>query len=250
MSMPQQVSVIVPTLDEGGVIEDLLLSMQPWRAAGHEVILVDGGSTDSTCERAAPLVDLLLQTAPGRSVQLNAGAAVASGEILWFVHADSHFRLAPRGLLPTTLPDLLVTELDFSGRDWGRFDVRIDGDHPLLPLIAWAMNLRSCLTSICTGDQAIFVRRALFERVGGFPRLPLMEDVELSRCLRQRGRCLCLRRIVTTSGRRWQRNGVLRTVWLMWRLRLTWWLGRDTTRLRRAYVHCSSPQPRKPSDPR
>jgi rSAM/selenodomain-associated transferase 2 len=191
------------------------------RARGHEVIVVDGGSSDATAALSEPLCDRLLASGKGRGLQMNAGARAASGDALVFLHADTR--------LPVEADRLILAALERSV--WGRFDVRIDGGHPLLPIIAAAMNLRSRLTGIATGDQAIFVRRDGFT---GFPQLPLMEDVAFSSAMKQRP--ACLREKVVTSGRRWERGGVLRTIFLMWRLRLLYALGVPPARLARDYA--------------
>jgi rSAM/selenodomain-associated transferase 2 len=181
------------------------------------VIVVDGGSIDGTPELAAGLCDRLLSAPRGRALQMNAGARAAQGDVLVFLHADT--RLPAAFDIPRT-------------SRWGRFDVRIEGRHPLLKIIAWAMNLRSRLSGIATGDQAMFVRRELFP---GFPEIALMEDIALSRLLKRRGRPTCLRQKVVTSGRRWESRGVLRTVLLMWSLRLLYFLGASPARLARWY---------------
>jgi len=212
-----RLSVVVPVLNEAAGIRAALEALAPLRARGHEVIVVDGGSSDSTADIAAGLCDRVLSAPRGRAAQMNAGARAANGDMLLFLHADTR--------LPAdfTIPDSAV---------WGRFDVRIDGRHPLLKVVACAMNLRSRLTGIATGDQAMFVRRAVFP---GFPEIPLMEDVALSKVLKQRGRPTCLHEKVTTSGRRWDERGVLRTILLMWRLRLLYFLGARPEDLARRY---------------
>lgn len=220
------VSVIVPALNEVEGIGLVLAPLQRFRAEGHEVILVDGGSTDGTVELAEGLVDRVIRGHRGRAVQMNAGAAVARGEVLWFVHADT--------LVPPDAVEAIGGAL-VSGRDWGHFSVTLDAPGVAFRLIEWSMNRRSCLTAIATGDQALFVRRALFERLGGFPDIPLMEDVAISRRLRCHGRPACLRRRVRTSARRWERAGVIRTVVLMWRLRFAYWRGTDPAELYRRY---------------
>ena len=212
-----RLSVVVPVLNEAAGIRAAFEALAPLRARGHEVIVVDGGSSDSTADIAAGLCDRVLSAPRGRAAQMNAGARAANGDMLLFLHADTR--------LPAdfTIPDSAV---------WGRFDVRIDGRHPLLKVVACAMNLRSRLTGIATGDQAMFVRRAVFP---GFPEIPLMEDVALSKVLKQRGRPTCLHEKVTTSGRRWEERGVLRTILLMWRLRLLYFLGARPEDLARRY---------------
>lgn len=220
-------SVVVPTLDEAAGIEVTLAGLQALRAAGGEVIVVDGGSRDATRSLAAPLADRVLDAPRGRAAQMNAGARVARGATLLFLHADT--RVPPRAI------GNLAVELARSGRVWGRFDVSIAGADPRLALVALLMNARSRLTGIATGDQAIFVRRDAFERAGRFPEIPLMEDVALCKALKRQSPPLCLRERVVTSPRRWTKHGIVRTILLMWRLRLAYALGADPRRLARSY---------------
>ena len=225
--MDERVSIVVPVLNEAEGITATLQALQPLRRDGAELIVVDGGSTDATLARCAGLADQLLSSARGRARQMNIGAQAATGTVLLFLHAD------------TRLPDAALNQvrraLASGERDWGRFDVVIEGRSRLFPLIAWMMNWRSRLTGIATGDQAMFVRCASFDAVGGFVEQPLMEDIELSRRLRRRGRPACLKARVVTSGRRWEKHGVGRTIVLMWRLRLLYWLGVSPQRLAQAY---------------
>ncbi|PSL16723.1 rSAM/selenodomain-associated transferase 2 [Marinobacterium halophilum] len=235
---PLKLSVIVPVLNEAMMIEPQLRALQWVRTTGvAELILVDGGSTDATAVRALPWVDRLVTSVPGRGLQMNAGARQARGEVLLFLHLDTD--------LPVTAP-LLMDGLDASG--WGRFDVRIRGRHSMLPVVAAMMNLRSRLTGIATGDQAVFVHRALFERVGGFPEQPLMEDIELSKRLKRISRPRCLRAKVMTSGRRWDQHGLWRTIRLMWSLRFDYWRGVSPAVLaqRYGYTEASQAQAVKP----
>ncbi len=222
-----RLSIIVPALDEAAGIVATLQALQPLRAAGHEVIVVDGGSSDGTPELARPLADRGIAAARGRASQMNAGAAAASGDVLLFLHADTR--------LPPGADRVVLDGLAASDALWGRFDVRIEGRHPLLALVAWLMNRRSRLTGIATGDQAIFATRAAFAAAGGFPALALMEDVELSRRLKRVSAPLCLRERAVTSGRRWESRGVVRTIVLMWWLRFRYFLGASPERLRRTY---------------
>ncbi len=222
-----RISIIIPTLNEAESIAATLNPLQVMRARGHEVIVVDGGSTDATINLAAPLTDAVIDSAPGRATQMNAGAAKASGDVLWFLHADT---LAPESA------DRDIGHALEGGFAWGRFPVRLSGSHPLLRIVERMMNLRSCLTGIATGDQGIFVRRDLFEAIGGFAPIPLMEDIDLSRRLkRQAGRPACLKRRLVTSSRRWETNGMVATILLMWRLRLAYALGADPAALARRY---------------
>jgi rSAM/selenodomain-associated transferase 2 len=221
-------SVIVPVLNEADGIRAVLACLQPLRALGHELILVDGGSVDDTVAQAKGLVDHLLHAPRGRALQLRAGAEQARGDWLWFVHGDTRVSAAALAVLLRTLADPAVA--------WGRFDVRLSGQAWSLRMIEWLMNLRSRISGIATGDQALFLRRELYARAGGWPPIPLMEDVALSRTLKRLARPACLRETVLTSSRRWERHGILPTVWLMWRLRLAFALGADPARLARHYA--------------
>ncbi len=223
------ISIIVPTLNEAAQIATTLQALQPLRAAGHEVIVVDGGSTDGTVVLARPLADAIFPSPRGRSRQMNAGAEQAGGDILLFLHADTRL---PEDAVPAVLNGLAHT-----GKAWGRFDVRLSGRHPLLRVVERMMNLRSRLTGIATGDQAMFVRREAFQAVGGFPEIALMEDIACSRLLKRAcGAPLCLATPVITSSRRWEENGILRTIVFMWRLRLAYFFGVSPERLAQQYT--------------
>jgi rSAM/selenodomain-associated transferase 2 len=222
-------SIIMPVLNESGGIEAVVRALAPCRARGVEVIVADGGSHDGTADLARPLADRVIVSPRGRADQMNAGAGVARGDVLLFLHADTH--------LPENADRLLLDGLAHSGCVWGRFDVRIDGG---LALVALMMNLRSRVTGIATGDQAMFMTRDAFARAGGFPSIALMEDIALSARLKRVSRPLALRARVTTSGRRWRQYGMLRTVLLMWRLRLAFFLGADPQRLARDYGYAPS----------
>jgi rSAM/selenodomain-associated transferase 2 len=222
-----KLSIIVPVLNEGESIADALDALADLRALGVEVIVVDGGSRDATVPRARARADRVISAPRGRALQMNAGAEKACGDVLLFLHADTR--------LPGDADHIVLDGIARSGRAWGRFDVKIDGDSPLLVAVAWLMNIRSRLTGIATGDQAIFVRRDAFHSVGGFPAIPLMEDIALSKRLKRASRPLCLRACAVTSGRRWDKNGVASTVLLMWRLRLAYFFGADPKALARQY---------------
>ena len=216
----------MPVLNEAAGIQATLHALAPLRARGVEVIVADGGSSDHTVALAHPLADRVIAAPAGRARQMNAGAAHARGDLLLFLHADTQ--------LPAGSEELVRQALQHAA--WGRFDVRISGRPWMLRVVAALMNLRSRCTGINTGDQAIFVTRSAFHRVGGFPEQPLMEDVEISRRLRAAaGRPACLRARVTTSGRRWETRGVWRTILLMWRLRWRYWRGTAPDVLARAY---------------
>jgi len=222
-----KLSVIVPALDEGERIATTLDALANLRALGVEVIVVDGGSRDATVQRARLRADRVIPAARGRASQMNAGAEKATGDVLLFLHADTR--------LPSDADHVVLNALERSGRAWGRFDVKIEGRHPLLVVVGALMNLRSRLTGIATGDQAMFVKRDTFQAAGGFPAIELMEDIALCKRLKRVGRPLCLRQRVVTSGRRWEERGVVRTMVLMWRLRLAYFFGADPAELARQY---------------
>lgn len=228
-STPPTLSVIVIGLNEAATIGRTLARLSGWRARGIEVIVVDGGSQDETVSQARALADRVIVVAPGRAQQLNAGAALAQGQTLLFLHAD------------TSVPEtgdqaiLLHTTAASAALAWGRFNVRIEGRSPWLAMIAFMMNWRSRLTAIATGDQALFMTRSAFEAVGGFANQPLMEDIEICKQLRRLSRPICLEHKVTTSGRRWESRGVWRTIGLMWSLRWRYWRGESAQSLAKDY---------------
>jgi rSAM/selenodomain-associated transferase 2 len=222
-----RVSVVIPARNEVKTLPLLLHDLAATRKAGHEIVVVDGGSDDDTVEIATPYADKVLRCAPGRAQQLNTGAKAATGDVLWFLHADSR-------VFSGTLEALLGSL--GNKHCWGRFDVRLSGHQWPFRIIERLMNLRSCLTGLATGDQGIFVTRQVFESVGGFEPIPLMEDIRLSRALRNIHRPRCVREPkLVTSSRRWEHNGIWKTVLLMWRLRLAHALGADPDRLAQQY---------------
>lgn len=227
MIAPPRLSIIMPVLDEAAGLAQILSGLTVFRARGAELIVVDGGSRDGSVAIAEGNCDQLVHSERGRARQMNNGAAAASGEVLVFLHAD------------TRLPEDALRQIDrgitATGRLWGRFDIRLSGSHPMLRVVEWAMNRRSRWTGIMTGDQAIFVTRDAFDKIGGFPDLALMEDLALSRRLKREGQPLCLAGPVVSSSRRWEEGGILRTILLMWRLRLAWFLGASPETLVRRY---------------
>ncbi len=220
--MRPALSIIVPVLDEAPTLAPRLLALQGLRQRGARVVVVDGGSQDDTLDIARSHADIALLAPRGRASQMNAGAAACPADVLLFLHAD------------TALPDnadVLVRRATLGPFAWGRFDVRIASDRPLLRMVGLMMNCRSRWTGIATGDQALFVRHDLFRRLGGFPDLPLMEDIAMSRMLKRQGPPACLTERVITSARRWEHHGTWRTILLMWRLRAAFYLGADPQRL-------------------
>jgi rSAM/selenodomain-associated transferase 2 len=220
-----RLSIVVPTLNEAASIEGTLAALAPLRQRGAEVIVIDGGSSDATVDLAADGADHVFVAERGRAHQMNAGARRGVGDTLLFLHADT--------VLPTDA-DVQIARALQRGR-WGRFDVAIVGGSRWLGLIALLMNSRSRLTGICTGDQALFMTRELFDVLGGFADLPLMEDVEFSRRARRIARPVAIAARAQTSGRRWERHGVWRTVLLMWSLRWRYFFGADPDALARRY---------------
>jgi rSAM/selenodomain-associated transferase 2 len=221
------ISIIIPCLNEGEGLQHCLLDLQSLRSAGHELILVDGASSDQhMITKVEPLVDRLLRTTAGRARQMNHGAEQASGDIYWFLHADSR---VSEGMAAAILAVAGTRPV------WGRFDVRLSGSHPLFRVIERMMNWRSRISGIATGDQGIFIHHQLYHQVGGFPQQPLMEDIEISRRLKAVASPACLPGPLVTSSRRWETEGILRTILLMWALRFAYWIGVRPEHLARLY---------------
>jgi len=222
-----KISIIIPVLNEASVIVQSLSSLQPFRQKGHEVIVVDGGSDDDTMFLSKPLADRVIQSPRGRSRQMNTGTTLARGDLLLFLHADT--------FLPEGADQIINEEIKRRKKVWGHFDVKLSGRHWLLRIVELLMNLRSRLSHIATGDQGIFVKREIFEALGGFPEIDLMEDITLSKILKRYGRPICLWQRVLTSSRRWETKGLFRTIFLMWFLRLAYFYKVDPKRLIKLY---------------
>ena len=227
LPVPGSLSIVMPVLNEAAGITATLQALAPLTARGVQLIVVDGGSTDGTAARAQAAGATVVTAPRGRALQMNAGAEHASAGVLLFLHADT--------VLPQAADQLIAQALASGQAVWGRFDVRITGQPWMLRMVAACMNARSRWSGIATGDQAVFMTRAAFEAAGGFADQPLMEDIELSRRLRQLSRPACLRAKVQTSGRRWETRGVWRTITLMWRLRFAYWCGAAPERLAALY---------------
>lgn len=222
--MRQKISIIIPVLNEASHIQAFLKKLQPLRDLGHEIVLVDGRSQDDTCALAEPFVDRLISTDKGRAKQQRLGAEVASGQIFLFLHADTLLpQHAEQIILSTCYSEQFPNRLiDYV---WGRFNVCFSGMHWFFRVIENMMNWRSCLTGIATGDQAIFVSSQLYNKIGGIPDIELMEDIEFSKRLCQICRPVCLKAVVHTSSRRWEENGIFKTIFFMWGLRLQYFFG-------------------------
>lgn len=223
--MATKISVIIPALNEAGSIEETLLPLQAWRQQGHEIIVADGGSQDNTRTLALPLADQVVNSPRGRANQMNSGANMATGDVLLFLHADTQ--------LPIEAPKLIRNAL--KQKPWGRFDVSLSGRHTMFRVIEFMMNHRSRLTGIATGDQAIFVARDLFEKLNGFAKIPLMEDIDLSKRLKSFSHPACIRHKLITSSRRWEQYGIFKTILLMWQLRLAYFFGAEPEQLKKRY---------------
>lgn len=221
------VSIIIPVLNEGPQLRQFLESIQGWRRAGHEIILVDGGSDDNSTDAFGTLVDRIINTLPGRALQMNEGAKYARHEILFFLHADSS--LAEQNL------SVMISGLEKNKNVWGRFDVCLSGSHWMLRIIEKMMNFRSRTTGIATGDQGIFVYREIFNKINGYANIELMEDIDFSRRLKKLSHPLCLSSRITTSSRKWEQKGIFKTVMLMWLMRLAYFMGVSPRRLSSIY---------------
>lgn len=223
-----KLSIIIPCLNEADNILATLEPLQQARKRGHEVILCDGGSTDNTVSLSENLVDTSTHSNPGRYLQMNTGASYASGDVLCFLHADT--------IAPENIDQLITHALNHSHKIWGRFNVRLSGSFWFFRVIEFLMNTRSCLTGIATGDQGIFISRNIFNKISGFSDLPLMEDIEISKRLRKITfpHCISKKQLITSS-RRWEQHGILNTVFLMWKLRLQYFLGTPASSLAKSY---------------
>ena len=220
-----RISIVIPVLNEEKTLAAAVAALQPLKP--DELIIVDGGSTDRTPQICAAARATVIHCSRGRGLQMNAGARQATGDILLFVHADTR--------LPASALDDIRTAMRDPECAGGRFDVALDGSHWMIPLIGALISLRSRLTQVATGDQAIFVRRDAFETIGGYPDIPLMEDVAFSRALKRRGKIACLRSRVITSARRWEMAGVWQTILKMWWLKSLYLFGIPPKRLKRYY---------------
>ncbi len=235
------VSIIIPVLNEADNLAHLFENIYDLNPAPQQIVVVDGGSTDnsvaivkafirnSSIKNQSTIEWQIIEPSAGRATQMNAGAAQATGDILLFLHADTQLPI-------TAINDIsLAMKKADNNYQWGRFDVHLDSHNPILWLVGAMMNGRSRLTSIATGDQAIFISKALFEQIGGYPKQPLMEDIELCKSLKGIAKPACLSSKVTTSARRWQQHGTLRTIILMWQLRFDYWRGESAESIKKRY---------------
>jgi len=233
-----KLSIIIPILNEADNLTKLVAHIIRLNPTPQQVILVDGGSVDDSVtvakemlkstEIAQSAIDWhIIESTVGRAQQMNAGAMLATGDMLLFLHADTE--------LPADAIDSVQQAI--AQYDWGRFDVRLDSHEPLLKIVGFMINQRSRLMGIATGDQAIFIKKSLFGRMHGYPDQPLMEDIELCKRLKKIARPACLKTKVTTSARRWQQHGTWRTIFLMWQLRFDYWRGVSPSVLKQRYYN-------------
>ena len=222
-----KISIIIPALNEGNSIEPALISLSKLSKHVHEIILVDGGSQDNTVEIAQSYVDITIQSPKGRALQMNAGASMASGDVLWFLHADS--------LVADNADATICKALQTTACKWGRFNIKLSGSRWVFRIIEQLINIRSRLTKIATGDQGIFVLRESFELLNGYTNIPIMEDIDISKRLNNISSPVCLKDIIITSSRRWESTGIIKTVVLMWYLRFAYFIGVPADRLIRKY---------------
>ena len=220
-----KISIIIPVINEERNLSATLKSLQLFRSQGHEIIVVDGGSVDNSVSIAQDNADTVIVSQPGRAIQMNNGASVATGDVFLFLHADTFLPVEAEALITKVAGDSF----------WGYFDIRLSGNNIVFRLIEWLINHRSRLSSIATGDQAIFVTRNIFHNVGAYPEIKLMEDIEISRLLKRIVTPIRLRAPVLTSSRRWEEKGITSTVLLMWRLRLLYFFGVSPDKLSRMY---------------
>ena len=219
------ISIIIPVLNEEKSIKALLQQLQLYRQQGHEVIVVDGGSHDETVSISKPLSDKVIMSGSGRARQMNKGVAQSTNEVLWFLHADTFI---PENAIETIQESL-------NKYDWGRFNIKLSGSEFLFRIIEKMINIRSCLSGVATGDQGIFIKRKTFESIGGYSEIPLMEDVALSYKLKAISQPVCIKETLTTSSRRWEKNGIIITILLMWYLRFLYWIGVTPDKLAKLY---------------
>ncbi len=221
-------SIIIPVLNEAASIDQFLQELTAVNDSSIEIIVVDGGSSDNTASLVSKHNVVLINSAKGRARQMNAGAAIASGDILLFVHSDTKFSSITEQLLCISATD--------SANSWGFFKIQLSGQHWMYRIIELMMNFRSQSTGVATGDQCIFVRHELFKKIKGYKDIPLMEDVELSKRLKRESRPYIIKKMITTSSRRWEKNGIVSTILLMWRLRFLFFIGVSPTRLAKNYL--------------
>jgi rSAM/selenodomain-associated transferase 2 len=222
--MSVKLSFIIPVYNESSQIKQCLINLQTLRQDGHEVIVVDGGSDDDTLSLAQPICDVVITSKKSRAIQMNAGASKANGEYLLFLHVDT--------VIPENTNQLFSA---LEKNNWGRFDVSLSGKHFMFRVIETCMNIRSRLSGIATGDQVMFVDRELFSKIGGFPELALMEDIAISKQLLQFSKPICFSDKVVSSSRRWEKNGIIKTILKMWYLRLLYFFDVDTNKLAKMY---------------
>ena len=226
LNLPVKLSIIIPTLNEAESIIQTLTPLQSLRQAGHEVWVVDGGSTDNTQIITRPLCNGVIQSRKGRAIQMHAGANHACNEILLFLHADTR--------LPDKLPSLFQ-RFEQQRYFWGHFRLQLSNTAYFYRVLAFFINQRTRLSQIATGDQCIFISRSLYQTIGGYPQIPLMEDIAISKRLKKYTPPICLIPPVVTSSRRWEKHGRVKTILIMWLLRGLYAIGISPKYLARWY---------------
>ena len=222
--MQKNISIIVPVRNEATRIISFLKKLQSLRQHA-EIIVVDGQSKDDTAKLAEAWCDKLVASPAGRAIQMNAGAKLAQSNTLLFLHADTY--------LPDNAHELVEQAL--RENEWGRFDIKLSGEMFMFRIIKTLINLRSRLSNIATGDQAIFLKKDLFNHIGMYDQQPLMEDIALCRKLRRHGDAACIKQKAVTSSRRWEEHGVWKTIVTMWSLRFAYFIGISPSKLYRFY---------------
>ncbi len=228
-----KISIIIPVLNEATLIAPFLGHLRE-RAPGAEIIVVDGGSSDGTVSIAEGLADRVLITKPGRALQMNAGANIARGDILWFLHVDAEVPLSCLEEIADALTDPRVVG--------GFFRIRLPRSGWVYRLTDVFAHYAGLILRMRCGDHGLFCRRPIFEKIGGFPEVPLMEDVEFHRKLRQEGCLICIPRRITVSPRRYEQIGAVRLSLAFGFIALLYAMGVPLSILERIYRGtCCSP---------
>ncbi len=222
-----ELSIVIPTLNENLYITNQENYFKSLIKQGHEIIVVDGGSIDGTVESAKRLGCKCISTKASRGYQLHIGANASINNVLVFLHADT--------ILPPTTVKYINSSLSNSNSNWGRFNAMFSDNNLIFKVIAWFMNKRSCITGIVTGDHTLFIKRDTYFDCGGFADIPIMEDIEISKRLKKHSNPICLTKAVITSSRKWEKKGIVNTIFMMWILRAKFYFGVSAEQLVKQY---------------